>query len=303
MPALVRVGVAFLTFALGQRHVVHLVLVHLAVFGGDGGQNHAVGYFVDEAVAGGSELRLPVPQRVYVLLLIVGQRQLPYYIGIAFEHFYGGIARVHAAGVGVFAYDRFQLAHGQFVEVGQLDGIVPPARRVVHRDGKQHMYLRMVLGFHGHDGHAEHSLQLAVVDRHAAAAQLVHHIERDDDGRAGFEQLQGKVKVARKVVDLTHVYYDVVAVFQHGVAAHALFGTVYGKRIKAGQVANLQPVMFEQYGFGHRLHRHAVPVADVFEGVRDLVVQSGLAHVGVAHQRYFTVHGTAPRLSCRRRSP
>jgi hypothetical protein len=76
-----------------------------------------------------------------------------------------------------------------------------------------------------HHRRADPDRQPLQIDLDAGRAGLVHHVERDDDVRAGFEDLGDEVEVARERGGVHHDEHGVgplADAAQHGVDRHLL---------------------------------------------------------------------------------
>ena len=135
-----------------------------------------------------------------------------------------------------------------------------------------------------HDRTAKLLGKLVRVDLVAVFLDQVGHVEGDDHGQAGLDNLKRQVQVALQVGGVDHLDDD-IGLAAHEVIARALFlGAIGGKRVDAGEVRNRDALVAQELGFLF-LNRDTRPVANVAVGAGDQVEKRGLAAVGVTRQR------------------
>ena len=135
-----------------------------------------------------------------------------------------------------------------------------------------------------HDRAAELLGKLVRVNLVAVLLDQVGHVEGDDHGQAGLDDLKCQVQIALKVGRVDNLD-DHIGLAAHEVVARALLlGAVGGKRVDAGEVRNRDVLVTQELGFLF-LNRDAGPVANVAVGAGDQVEKRGLAAVGVTRQR------------------
>ena len=136
-----------------------------------------------------------------------------------------------------------------------------------------------------HDRDSDHPAQITVVQFQTRLFELVVHVQRDHDLQVHVDQLRGQEQVAFEVRGVQHVDNHV----GHGVEnvpAHVkFFGRVFGDRIGARQVEQVErvAVLPENGLFG--VDRHAAVIADPFVGAGRDVEQRCLARIRIADQR------------------
>ena len=135
-----------------------------------------------------------------------------------------------------------------------------------------------------HDRTAELLGQLGGVDLVAVLLDQVGHVEGNDHGQAGLDDLKRQVQVALEVGGIDHLDNDIGLAAHEVVARALLLGAVGGKRVDAGEVRNRDALVAQELGFLF-LNRDARPVANVAVGAGDQVEKRGLAAVGVTRQR------------------
>ena len=135
-----------------------------------------------------------------------------------------------------------------------------------------------------HDRATELLGQLVGVDLVAVLLDQVGHVEGDDHGQAGLDNLKRQVQVALEVGGIDHLDNDIGLAAHEVVARALLLGAVGGKRVDAGEVRNRDVLVTQELGFLF-LNRDAGPVANVAVGAGDQVEKRGLAAVGVTRQR------------------
>ena len=220
---------------------------------------------------------------------------------------------LHASGLLLGEVDEFA---GVRIALKQLDGVVATlvsrnaGRKVVLDvvqnvlDGGVELVLRhLALGSSGlfdllkelgdtlvfkgrnhHDRAAELLGKLVRVDLVTVLLDQICHVEGNDHGQAGLDNLKRQVQVALQVGCINHLD-DYVGLAAHEVVARALLlGAVGGKRVDAGEVRNRDALVTQELGFLF-LNRDAGPVANVAVGAGNQVEKRGLAAVGVTRQR------------------
>ena len=89
-----------------------------------------------------------------------------------------------------------------------------------------------------HDRAAELLGELVRVDLIAVLLDQVGHVEGDDHGQAGLDNLKRQVQVALEVGGIDHLDDDIGLAAHEVVARALLLGAVGGKRVDAGEVRN-----------------------------------------------------------------
>ena len=135
-----------------------------------------------------------------------------------------------------------------------------------------------------HDRAAELLGKLVRVDLVAVLLDQICHVEGNDHGQAGLDNLKRQVQVTLEVGGIDNLD-DHIGLAAHEVVARALLlGAVGGKRVDAGEVRNRDALVTQELGFLF-LNRDAGPVANVAVGAGNQVEKRGLAAVGVTRQR------------------
>ena len=135
-----------------------------------------------------------------------------------------------------------------------------------------------------HDRAAELLGELVRVDLVAVLLDQVGHVEGNDHGQAGLDNLKRQVQVALEVGGIDHLDDDIGLAAHEVIARALLLGAVGGKRVDAGEVRDGNVLVAQELGFLF-LNRDAGPVANVAVGAGDQVEKRGLAAVGVTRQR------------------
>ena len=135
-----------------------------------------------------------------------------------------------------------------------------------------------------HDRAAELLGELVGVDLIAVLLDQVGHVEGDDHGQAGLDDLKRQVQVTLQVSGVDHLNDDIGLAAHEVVARALLLGAVGGKRVDAGEVRDGDALVTQELGLLF-LNRDTGPVANVAVGAGDQVEKRGLAAVGVTRQR------------------
>ena len=220
---------------------------------------------------------------------------------------------LHASGLLLGEVDELA---GVRIALEQLDGVVAAlvggdARRQVVLDvgqnvldGRVELVLRhLALGSSGllnlieqlrdalvlksrdhHDRAAELLGELVGVDLVAVLLDQVGHVEGDDHGQTGLDNLKRQVQVALEVGGVDHLDDDIGLAAHEVIARALLLGAVGGKRVDAGEVRNRDALVTQELGLLF-LNRDTGPVANIAVGAGDQVEKRGLAAVGVTRQR------------------
>ena len=163
--------------------------------------------------------------------------------------------------------------------------VLPRRLLLVSRDVKRMLHElvnTLVLGSGDwDDGDAQHPLHVVDTDAAAVAAELVHHVECQDDGDVQLHQLQCQVQVAFYVGGVGNVYYSFGVAVQDELAGDYLFGCVGGQGVDSRQVRDGSVrVAFDDSVFA--VYRHAGEVAHVLVGACEYIEQGGLSAVLLA---------------------
>ena len=135
-----------------------------------------------------------------------------------------------------------------------------------------------------HDRAAELLGEFGGVDLVAVLLDQVGHVEGDDHGQAGLDDLKRQVQVTLQVSGVDHLNDDIGLAAHEVVARALLLGAVGGKRVDAGEVRDGDVLVTQELGFLF-LNRDTGPVANIAVGAGDQVEKRGLAAVGVTRQR------------------
>ena len=135
-----------------------------------------------------------------------------------------------------------------------------------------------------HDRAAELLGELVGVDLIAVLLDQVGHVEGDDHGKTGLDDLKRQVQVALEVGGVDYLDDDIGLAAHEVIARALLLGAVGGKRVDAGEVRNRDALITQELGLLF-LNRDTGPVANVAVGAGDQVEKRGLAAVGVTRQR------------------
>ena len=135
-----------------------------------------------------------------------------------------------------------------------------------------------------HDRAAELLGKLVGVDLVAVLLDQVGHVEGDDHGQTGLDNLKRQVQVALEVGSVDHLDNDIGLAAHEVIARALLLGAVGGKRVDAGEVRNRDALVTQELGLLF-LNRDTGPVANIAVGAGDQVEKRGLAAVGVTRQR------------------
>ena len=135
-----------------------------------------------------------------------------------------------------------------------------------------------------HDRAAEFLGELVGVDLIAVLLDQVGHVEGDNHGQTGLDNLKRQVQVALEVGGVDHLDDDIGLAAHEVIARALLLGAVGGKRVDAGEVRNRDALVTQEFGLLF-LNRDTGPVANIAVGAGDQVEKRGLAAVGVTRQR------------------
>ena len=157
-----------------------------------------------------------------------------------------------------------------------------------HHQASQLRQAGLFQGADRYHGAAEGLRQRGGVYLVPALLGQVDHVQRDDDGDAGFDELAREVQVALGVRGVHHVDDEVRLAFRQVLPRDHLLRGVGGEGVDAGEVDELRFRMLAQ-GAGFLLDGHPGPVAHVLVAACQFIEEGGLAAVRVACQCY--VHG------------
>ena len=135
-----------------------------------------------------------------------------------------------------------------------------------------------------HDRAAELLGKLIGVDLIAVLLDQVGHVEGDNHGQTGLDNLKRQVQVALEVGSVDHLDDDIGLAAHEVITRALLLGAVGGKRVDAGEVRNRDALVTQEFGLLF-LNRDTGPVANIAVGAGDQVEKRGLAAVGVTRQR------------------
>ena len=89
-----------------------------------------------------------------------------------------------------------------------------------------------------HDRAAELFGELGGIDLVAVLLDQVGHVEGNDHGQAGLDNLKRQIQVALQVGGVDHLDDDIGLAAHEVIARALLLGAVGGKRVDAGEVRN-----------------------------------------------------------------
>ena len=164
------------------------------------------------------------------------------------------------------------LAQGALLILGDVDGV---AHQLVHA--------LVAGGGDGHHRHPQQGLHGVHVHGAAVAGELVHHVQGHHHGHIHLQQLHGEVEVALDIGGVHDIDDGPGLLLQHEVAAHQLLAGIGGHGVDARQVGDGGVSMAPDDAV-LTVHGDAGEVAHVLVGAGELVEESGLAAVLVAHQ-------------------
>ena len=139
-----------------------------------------------------------------------------------------------------------------------------------------------VSGHRGHGLEAGERFQAVDVDADALGSGLIHHVQRQNDGRAHFQHLHGKVKVALKHAGVDDIQHRAGTILGQHPAGHHFLQRIGGEGIGAGQVHQGDGFAVNKGGALFFFHSDAGIVADMLTSPGIPVEGSGFAGVGVA---------------------
>ena len=121
------------------------------------------------------------------------------------------------------------------------------------------------------------------VDLVAILLDQVGHVEGNDHGQAGLDDLKCQVQVALEVGGVDHLDDDIGLAAHEVVARALLLRAVGGKRVDTGEIRDGDVLVTQELGFLF-LNRNTRPVANITVGAGDQVEKRGLAAVGVTRK-------------------
>ena len=155
--------------------------------------------------------------------------------------------------------------------------------RDVQRVADQLLNALILRGRDGDDRHAEQLLHGVDVDRAAICPHLVHHIQRDDDGRIHFQKLHREVQIPLYISRVHDVDDRFRLLFDDKIAGDDLLAAVGRHRVNARQIRH-QGLRVLADRAVLAVHRDAREIADVLIGACQLVEQRRLAAVLVPYE-------------------
>ena len=254
-------------------------------------------------LAGDAACRGPYPRRdtcQIVRRMVVDRQQHPRGPGAR-----GGVVGVHLA-----LHDRGELVHVVPGGVGQGHRRRKASRRT-ERGRERGQQAGQVLAAARDDRHhrrADPDRQALQIDLDAGRARLVHHVERDDDVRAGFEDLGDEVEVARERGGVRHDEHGVgplADAAQHGVDRHLLVARSRAEAVGARQIDQVRRAEAGNLDDSRRARDgDAGVVADLDVRAGERVEERRLAGVWIARDEDDGSRGLGPGWRGRRgRSP
>ena len=134
-----------------------------------------------------------------------------------------------------------------------------------------------------HDRHAQHGLHLVDVHHAAVSAQFVHHVQGDHHGHVHFQQLHGEIQIPLNVGGVHDVDDGFRLLVEHEIPGHLFLAGIRGHGIDPRQVGDQRVRMAPDHTV-LAVHGHSRKIAHVLIRSRQLVEQSGLSAVLIAHQ-------------------
>ena len=193
--------------------------------------------------------------------------------------------RVDAAVTGRFRRAKIG-AHGQNVPFCRFIGTVDQLGHAFVLDSTDR-----------NDRDAELTAHFFNVDRTAARADLVHHVQRQYHRHIQLQQLHGEVKIALDVGRVGDIDDAVRLFVQNILACDDLLLRIGAQRVDARQV-NDRAVVLAAHGSRLLLHRHARKVADMAVHAREHVKERSLTAVLISGKCKFHLSASPLPASC-----